>query len=125
MSRVYETLFRQVLYPFYESSVLRRGTLRYLAEYERSQWLSADAITALQWQKLKALIEHCWREVPYYRRSWTALGVTPADIRTREDYARLPVLTKADIRAHFSDLVATSYRGRLLTKATGGSTGAT
>ena len=57
MSRVYETLFRQVLYPFYESSVLRRGTLRYLAEYERSQWLSADAITALQWQKLKALIE--------------------------------------------------------------------
>lgn len=123
MSRAYEAVFRRVLYPFYESLVLRRDTLRYLAEYERSQWLSADAIAALQWQKLKALVDHCWREVPYYRRSWTALGVTPADIRTPADYAQLPRLTKADIRANFSDLVATSYRDRLLIKATGGSTG--
>lgn len=123
MSRVYETLFRRVLYPLYETGLRRRHTLRYLAEYERSQWLSADEIAALQWRKLKALIEHCWREVPYYRHSWTALGATPADIRTLDDYARLPVLTKADIRTHFGDLVAASHRDRLLMKATGGSTG--
>jgi phenylacetate-CoA ligase len=123
VSRFYETLFRRVLFPVYESGIRRRPTMRYLAEYERSQWLCADDIAAVQWRKLKTLVEYCWNEVPYYRRSWTALGATPADIRSLEDYARLPVLTKDDIRANFADLVAAPYREKLLVKATGGSTG--
>src|SRR3546814_14134247 len=40
-----------------------------------------------------------------------------------EDYARLPVLTKADIRANFDRLKARNLQGQLLYKATGGSTG--
>jgi phenylacetate-CoA ligase len=123
MSRVYETLFRRVLYPFYETALSNRKTMRYLAEYERNQWLSADEIADLQWRKVKALVEHCWREVPYYQQSWRAIGATPADIRTMDDYERLPIISKADIRAHFDEFVATSYRDRLLMKATGGSTG--
>src|SRR3546814_11393663 len=40
-----------------------------------------------------------------------------------EDYARLPVLTKADIRTNFDRLKARNLQGQLLYKATGGSTG--
>src|SRR3546814_15927218 len=40
-----------------------------------------------------------------------------------EDYARLPVLTKADIRANFDRLKARNLQEQLLYKATGGSTG--
>ena len=39
------------------------------------------------------------------------------------DYARLPMLTKADIRANFLELHAPSWAGRMLYKSTGGSTG--
>ncbi|HJT99196.1 MAG TPA: phenylacetate--CoA ligase family protein, partial [Rhodanobacteraceae bacterium] len=123
MSAVYEGLFRHVLFPLYESGLRRRKTLAYLAEYEKSQWLSRDEIATLQWRKLKALVEHCHREVPYYRKQWAALGVAPADIKTPADYARLPLLTKADIRANFEDLKAESWKARILYKATGGSTG--
>ncbi|HVV96147.1 MAG TPA: phenylacetate--CoA ligase family protein [Rhodanobacteraceae bacterium] len=123
MSAAYERLFRGALFPFYEGVLRRRKTLAYLAEYERLQWRSADEIADLQWRKLKALLAHCHSEVPYYRRRWDAIGATPADIRTREDFARLPMLTKRDIRENFDDLVASSWRGRLLFKATGGSTG--
>ncbi len=123
MSAVYETLFRKLLYPAYESGLRRRRTLAWLDEYEQAQWLPPERIEALQWERLQRLLAHCYREVPYYRRRWRELGVTPEDIRSREDYARLPLLTKADIRANFEDLKAASLRGGLLFKATGGSTG--
>ena len=123
MSAIYEKVFRHVLFPLYEGGMRGRKTLRYLAEYERNQWLAPEQIAELQWRKLKTLLEHCYREVPYYRRRWNEIGATPADIRTPADYARLPVLTKADIRANFEELAAESWRGRILYKATGGSTG--
>ncbi|MEO7325241.1 MAG: phenylacetate--CoA ligase family protein [Dokdonella sp.] len=119
----YETLFRRVLFPLYESALRRRKTLVYFDEYERNQWLAPEQIALLQWQTLKALLDHCYREIPYYQRTWKSLGLTPDDIRSMDDYVRLPVLTKADIRANFSDLIAPSQRGQLLYKSTGGSTG--
>lgn len=122
--RAYGPLFRRVLYPLYESGLRGRGTLRYLAEYERDQWRSADEIRALQWRKLRALIEHCWAQVPFYREHWGRAGVSgPGDIRDHDDYARLPILTKRELRAHFESLKAERWRDRLLYKTTGGSTG--
>ena len=123
MSEWYEQAFRRVLFPAYETGLRRRGTLGWLASYERDQWFSPDALAALQMERLKALLAHCDREVPYYRRRWRELGIRPDDIRSLDDYARLPVLTKADIRENFADLQASSLRGTLLFKRTGGSTG--
>lgn len=123
MNDLYETAFRHVLYPLYETLLRRRHTLAYLAQYERDQWLAPEQLAALQWQRLKRLLQHCHREVPYYQQRWRALGIVPEDIRTLADYAQLPVLTKADIRANFEALQANPWRGRLLFKATGGSTG--
>jgi phenylacetate-CoA ligase len=123
MTGWYETAFRKALYPAYESGLRGRRTLAYLDDYQHDQWLSPERIEALQWQRLKRLLEHCYREVPYYRRRWTELGIVPADIHNLEDYARLPVLTKADIRHHFDELKADSLRDKLLYKTTGGSTG--
>ncbi|NLG60034.1 MAG: phenylacetate--CoA ligase family protein [Gammaproteobacteria bacterium] len=119
---VYERAFRHLLYPGYERLRGRR-TLQYLAEYEANQWRSPDEVAAIQWTKLKALVEHCWREVPYYRARWQAIGFEPGDLRSMRDFARLPVLTKADIRENFHGLHARSLAGRVLYKATGGSTG--
>ncbi|WP_114238536.1 phenylacetate--CoA ligase family protein [Dyella sp. C9] len=123
MSSLYETAFRRVLYPAYESGLRRRGTLAYLDEYERSQWLSPEQLAELQWTRLKRLLEHCYRDVPYYQKQWRGLGITPDDIRSLDDYARLPTLTKADIRSHAEDLKALSWRDRMLYKNTSGSTG--
>jgi phenylacetate-CoA ligase len=121
---LYEPLFRNILFPAYEGGLRRRGTVGYLREYERNQWLSSERISELQWSKLLRLVRHCWDEVPYYRDSWTKLGIgDPRDVVTPEDYARLPVLTKRDIRENFDRLIAPSYREQLLFKTTGGSTG--
>ena len=123
MSGLYEAAFRRVLFPAYETGLRRRRTLAYLDNYRRDQWLAPEQLAALQWQRLQRLLEHCYREVPYYRRRWRELGIVPEDIRNLRDYAALPILTKADIREHFDELKADSWRDRLLYKATGGSTG--
>jgi phenylacetate-CoA ligase len=120
----YATLFRSVLLPAYETGLRRRKTLAYLHEYEASQWQSPEQIASLQWTKLQRLIEHCWEQVPYYRKLWQPLGIrAPADIASLSDFARLPVLDKTEIRANFDSLKATNQVGTLLYKTTGGSTG--
>lgn len=119
---LYEHAFRRLLYPGYEGLRGRR-TLQHLGEYQANQWRSPEEIAGLQWAKLKALVEHCWREVPYYRARWQAIGFEPGDLRSMSDYARLPVLTKADIRENFHGLQARSLGRHMLYKATGGSTG--
>jgi phenylacetate-CoA ligase len=123
MSGSYEKLFQRVLFPAYETGLRRRKTLAYLDTYQREQWLPPEQVKALQWTRLKKLLEHCYREVPYYRRQWRELGVVPDDIRSLDDYAELPVLTRTDMRNHFEELKADSWRDGLLYKATGGSTG--
>lgn len=124
MSGVYESLFRRALYPAYESGLRRRKTLAYLREYERNQWRSADELHALQWGKLQRLIAHCWQDVPFYREWWGQAGVAAAeDIRSREDYARLPLLTKPVIRERYESMIAPEYRDAMYFKSTGGSTG--
>jgi phenylacetate-CoA ligase len=124
LRRAYGPLFRKVLYPLYESGLRGRRTLRYLSEYERDQWRSADEIRVLQWRKLRALVDHCWAQVPFYREHWGRAGVSgPGDIRDHDDYARLPILTKRHLREHSEALKAERWRDRLLYKTTGGSTG--
>ena len=123
MSGLYEAAFRHVLFPLYESGLRRRSTLAYLREREAEQWLPPARIAELQWQRLKALLQHCWDEVPYYRQRWAAVGAEPGDIRDMQDLARLPVLTKDDIRDNFETIQARSFAGRMKFKSTGGSTG--
>lgn len=123
MSGVYEKMFRNVLFPAYDGLLRRRGTLGYLEEYERNQWLAPQQIADIRWKKLKHLLDHCWREVPYYRAQWKALGLHPDDIRTPDHFSQLPVLTKHDVRVHFEALKADNWRDRLYYKATSGSTG--
>ena len=65
----------------------------FLARLARS---SRDELRQLQNQRFLAVMKRAW-EIPFYRRLWTAAGLTPADIRSLDDIGRLPVYTKADL----------------------------
>lgn len=120
---MYEALFRHALFPAYETVVKRRGTASHVAEYERSQWFDRAQLDALQLRKLNELLAHCWAEVPFLQRHWRAHGLQPGALSHMSELSRYPVLTKSMITANYDEAIATSWRGRTLTKTTGGSTG--
>ncbi len=120
---MYQTLFRHLLFPAYEGLVLRRNTHVYLHEYQRSQWLSRTQLQVLQLAKLNALLAHCWRNVPFLQRHWSAAGLHPGPLVSVTELQRYPRLTKQLITANYQDCIATDWRGRTMTKSSGGSSG--
>ncbi|MDR2588642.1 MAG: phenylacetate--CoA ligase [Spirochaetales bacterium] len=52
----------------------------------------------LQLANLKNLVEKVYDKVPFYRRKFEELGITPRDIHNLEDMAKLPFTTKDDLR---------------------------
>jgi phenylacetate-CoA ligase len=120
---MYESLFKHLLFPFYETTVKKRGTVRHLRDLESSQWLSADDLSALQLRKLNALLEHAWRDVPFLKQFWGDHAAPMGPLKHVSELTRYPVLTKDVVKANYDGMVSTSWRGRTLSKTTGGSTG--
>jgi len=65
-----------------------------------TQWLAPHQLRELQDEKLRRLIRHAYRSVPYYRVRMLELKLHPEDIRTQDDLGKLPLLTKADVKRH-------------------------
>ncbi len=106
--------------------VTGRRVLDRLDELNRTQWWSRADLLALQRRKLHHLLSYAYRYVPYYRRLFDRVGFRPEAVL--DDVAalrRLPILTKATIRANFDALLTTESRRRahLSQLTTGGSTG--
>lgn len=120
MVAFYSFVSRNFLLPIYD---LVRGTSRFkfMHVLERTQWLSPRDIQKLQLKNLRALLRHAFATVPYYRRMFRERRLTPDDIKSVNDLGKLPVLTKADVRRNFNDLISRSYpRSALIPYVSGG-----
>ena len=53
--------------------------------------------------KLKAQLEYAYSHSAFYRQKWESAGVRPEDIRSLEDFEKVPVVTKDEIRADQAD----------------------
>jgi phenylacetate-CoA ligase len=49
--------------------------------------------------RLREVMRHAYATSPFYRRKWDDAGIDIASIRTLEDFERVPVVTKAELRA--------------------------
>jgi phenylacetate-CoA ligase len=90
----------------------------------RRRFRTLDEVRAYQIDHIRSLVRDAGIHVPFYRERFRALGLEADDIRTFDDYARIPVLTREDVLANLPDLWSRRYRQRdLLLMGTGGSTG--
>jgi phenylacetate-CoA ligase len=119
---IYSHVYQNLLMPLH-GIVRNRRYVRHRALLERTQWWSRDRLLEFQWQELHRLLEHTFRSVPYYQEKYRKAGIVLSDIRTREDFARLPILTRAEVNENRAQLCSTEFRGKLLPHATGGSSG--
>lgn len=104
--------------------MMTRDVGTHLADLDDSQWLSLDGMRELQLAKLRKLVQHAHRHVPYYRERMKGIGMTPDDIRSLEDLRHLPLLTKDDVRRHlYFDIMSDNHnKSEVLKITTSGST---
>jgi phenylacetate-CoA ligase len=74
---------------------------RIFAFLQKSQYGSREEIESYQWERLQALVIYAYEHVPYYRQTFDRAGIHPRDIKTRDDYRRIPVLYKEDVVENF------------------------
>ena len=104
--------------------MITRDVEHYYETLRKTQWLSAEGTRELQDEKLRRLLRHCYRNVPYYRSAMQALKLRPEDIRGQADLHKLPYLSKADIRRHlYFDIMSENHdKAQVLKITTSGST---
>ena len=90
---------------------------------EGSQWWSRERLLEFQWAELRKLLTHVYASVPYYRKKYAAAGIALEDIRTFEDFSRLPPLTREEVNTCGAELLSAGYSGKKISHATGGSSG--
>jgi len=120
----YSALVRHFTYPLIQRRDGLKNLYRNLHEYEQTQWRSRDEIEQIQVRRLRALMEHAWRNTTYYREVLTRAGMQPEDFRRLTDLESLPILTKEIIRNRLPDLKASNIDERRISYSeTGGTTG--
>ena len=118
---LYTSFVASVLFPIqerlkaHETVVLRR-------RMEDVQWWDKDRIAALQLTRLRELLLDVATHVPYYRETFAKIGFDPTTVQSVADLNRLPLLTKAVIRANTDKLKHANAQG-LARFNTGGSSG--
>ncbi|MFZ5425633.1 MAG: phenylacetate--CoA ligase family protein [Thermodesulfobacteriota bacterium] len=81
-------------------------------------------LAQLQLERLQSTLTRVARNVPYYRKTFAALGIDPDDFRSLEDLARLPFTTKAVLRdAYPYGFFAVPLREVVRLHASSGTTG--
>ena len=109
-----------------QEAAMRRPTFAMLAELERTQWLSRDAMQAYQTSRLNALLHSALSHSPWHAGRLRAVGLdetVKAGEATLSDLARLPTMNKRDARENVDQLVWREAPGGVFKYTTGGSSG--
>lgn len=49
-------------------------------------------------ERIRVVMRYAYERAPFYRRKWEEAGIDPAAIRSLEDFERVPVVTKHELR---------------------------
>ncbi|MBT9566861.1 MAG: phenylacetate--CoA ligase family protein [Thiobacillus sp.] len=109
-----------------QEAAMHRPTFAMLAELERSQWLSPEAMRDLQTRRLNALLRCALAHSPWHAARLEAAGLSDAvraETMSLSDLSRLPTMDKRDARENVAQLVWRDVPGGVFPYTTGGSSG--
>lgn len=112
--------FRLIPIPIREGKIFRKWK-KFL---DKSQWWSKSEIEEYQLQNLSNLLNHAYKNVPYYHSLFNREKIKPADIDDYDKLQLIPPLTKKIIKDNISKLRARNFsKLKFKETATSGSTG--
>ena len=97
---MHQWLVPHVVFPLYERLTSRRPWTEAL-RLQEIQWRPREELEARTLLRLRGVLGRAAARVPYYRELFAHAGVGPEDVTTVSALSRLPIVTKADLRANF------------------------
>jgi phenylacetate-CoA ligase len=86
--------------------------------------MDREELAQLQLERLESTLNRVYRNVPFYRRKFDELGISPEDFGSLDDLSRLPFTTKEDLRGNYPyGLFAVPLREVVRIHASSGTTG--
>ncbi len=83
-----------------------------------------EGLSAIQLRRLQTTIDRVYATVPFYKKSFDAAGITPADIKSLDDLEKIPFTTKQDLRDNYPyDMFAVPMEQVVRIHASSGTTG--
>jgi len=87
-------------------------------------YMPVPELRELQFERLRAVVARAWREVKHYRSRLEERGLTPEDLRSLDDLAKLPFTVKSDLRDTYPfGLFASPMKDVVRLHASSGTTG--
>lgn len=91
---------------------------------EKIETASREEIRDIQTKKLIAQVKYAYEKVPFYKKKFDGIGLSPDDIKTLEDIEKVPFTVKDDLRDHYPyGLFATPMNQVVRIHASSGTTG--
>jgi len=115
-------LLRNVILPLGDMA-LGHPMMKRLRFLEEAQWWSAERLQTYRDCLLQSTIKISYKEVPFYRELMDRAGIRPDDVRYPDNLKRLPIVTKAMLRAKYPYGCTRSTGRKTHESATSGSTG--
>ncbi len=67
----------------------------------KMELMERKELEELQLQRLKSVVEKVYKNVPFYESKFKQAGITPQDIKSLNDLAKLPTTKKQDLRDNY------------------------
>ena len=93
---------RDFLYPL--------SIFKLASSFKNNQWLAPEELRDYQLKRLRIILEHAHKNVPYYRNLFKNNGIIPSDIKTTGDLSIIPPLTRDILRNNFQQLLADNFK---------------
>lgn len=86
--------------------------------------MDREQLRKLQLERLQATVKRCYDNVAVFRERMNEKGLTPDDVKSLDDLAKLPFTTKQDLRDYYPyDLFAAPMKDIVRIHASSGTTG--
>ena len=97
----YNRIIENLILPL-NDQIFKRNVSKDLNFLQKSQWWSPEDLKKYQNEKLRLLINHAYKNVPYYTSLFEKEGVRPKDIDDIDRLSIIPPLTRTIITNNFS-----------------------
>ncbi len=67
--------------------------------FHEFETISQNKLQEIQNERLRILVDRCYRDIPYYRNLFDKHGIKPKHIQTTDDLIHVPFTEKKDLRA--------------------------